>query len=71
MVQVLKQCDGNFSRPNVMAQAENLHDLDIGVLLPGITISTSKADHRPIKSMQLERWNGTTWERFGGLIAGV
>lgn len=71
MVQVLKQCDGNFSRPNIMSQAENLHDLDIGVLLPGIKISTSKTDHRPIKSMQLERWNGTTWERFGGLIAGV
>lgn len=71
MVQVLKQCDGNFSRSNIMAQAENLHDLDIGVLLPGIKISTSKTDHRPIKSMQLERWNGTTWERFGGLIAGV
>jgi branched-chain amino acid transport system substrate-binding protein len=71
MVQVLKQCNGDFSRTNVMAQAENLHDLDIGVLLPGITISTAKDDHRPIKSMQLTRWNGSTWERFGGLIEGV
>ena len=26
MMQVLKQCDGDFSRANVMKQAENLHD---------------------------------------------
>jgi branched-chain amino acid transport system substrate-binding protein len=71
MMQVIKQCNGDFSRKNVMLQAENLHDLDIGVLLPGITISTSPTDHRPIKAMQLERWTGKTWERFGGLIEGV
>ncbi len=71
MMQVLKQCDGDFSRASVMRQAESLRDLDIGVLLPGITISTSKEDHRPIKAMQLERWNGTTWARFGGLIEGA
>jgi branched-chain amino acid transport system substrate-binding protein len=71
MMQVIKQCNGDFSRKNVMLQAENLRDLDIGVLLPGITISTSPTDHRPIKAMQLERWTGKTWERFGGLIEGV
>ncbi len=71
MLQVLKQCDGNFSRENVMHQAESLHDLDIGVLLPGITINTSTTDHRPIKAMQLMRWTGKTWDRFGGLIEGV
>ena len=71
MLQVLKQCDGDFSRENVMRQAENLHDVDIPVLLPGIKIDTSPTDHRPIKSMQLMRWTGKTWERFGGLIEGV
>jgi len=71
MVQVLKQCNGDFSRENVMHQAESLDNLDIGVLLPGITISTTPTDHRPIKAMQLEKWNGTTWARFGGLIEGA
>ena len=68
MVQVMKQCNGNFSRPNVMAQAENLHDFDVPVLLPGIKLSTSKTDHRPIKQMQMQRWDGKTWKRFGGLM---
>ena len=68
MVQVLRQCNGNFSRQNVMRQAENLHNLEIDTVLPGITLNTSPTDHRPIKAMQFQRWNGETWERFGKLI---
>jgi branched-chain amino acid transport system substrate-binding protein len=68
MLQVLKQCDGNFSRENVMKQAENLHDLELPTLLPGIKVSTSHTDHRPIKAMQLERWDGKTWVLFGDII---
>ncbi len=71
MMQVLKQCKGEFSRANVMKQAESLHDLDIPILLPGVKISTSLTDHRPIKAMQLQRWDGKTWVRFGGLIEGA
>jgi branched-chain amino acid transport system substrate-binding protein len=71
MVQVLKQCGGDFSRANVMKQAESLQDLDIPVLLPGIKISTSVTNHRPIKAMQLQRWDGKTWVRFGNLIEGA
>ncbi len=71
MMQVLKQCNGDFSRPNVMKQAESLHDVDIPILLPGIKIGTSVTDHRPIKAMQLQKWDGKTWARFGDLIEGA
>jgi branched-chain amino acid transport system substrate-binding protein len=71
MAQVLKQCEGDFSRPNVMKQAESLHDFEVPVLLPGIKMNTSKTDHRPIDLMQLMRWDGKTWVRFGDLIQGV
>ncbi|HEY3848392.1 MAG TPA: ABC transporter substrate-binding protein [Acetobacteraceae bacterium] len=71
MVQVLKQCEGDFSRANVMKQAENLHDVDIPILLPGVKVGTSATDHRPIKAMQLQRWDGKTWVRFGNLIEGA
>jgi branched-chain amino acid transport system substrate-binding protein len=71
MLQVLKQCGGDFSRDNVMKQAESLKDLENPALLPGIKISTSVTDHRPIKAMQLVRWDGKTWVRFGGLIEGA
>jgi branched-chain amino acid transport system substrate-binding protein len=71
MLQVLKQCKGNYARENVMKQAESLHDFDVPVLLPGIKISTSHTDHRPIKAMQMQKWDGKTWVRFGELIEGA
>lgn len=71
MMQVLKQCNGDFSRANVMKQAESLHDVDIPILLQGIKLSTAATDHRPIKAMQLQRWDGKTWVRFGDLIEGA
>jgi branched-chain amino acid transport system substrate-binding protein len=71
MLQVLKQCRGDFSRANVIREAESLHALEIPVLLPGIKISTSRTDHRPIKAMRLMRWTGKTWQYFGNLIEGA
>ncbi|HEY7576101.1 MAG TPA: ABC transporter substrate-binding protein [Acetobacteraceae bacterium] len=68
MLRVLEQCNGDFSRVNVMKQAENLHDVELPTLLPGIRASTSPTDHRPIKAMQLERWDGKTWVLFGDII---
>jgi len=68
MLQVLQQCNGDFSRENVMKQAENVHDLVLPTILPGIKASTSLTDHRPIKAMQLERFDGKTWVLFGDII---
>jgi branched-chain amino acid transport system substrate-binding protein len=71
MLQVLKQCEGNFTRENIMKQAANLHDLELPTLLPGIKVNTSPTNYRPIRQMQLEKFDGTTWVRFGDLIAGA
>ena len=71
MVQVIKQCGDNLTRDNVMRQAANLHDLRLGMLLPGITINTSPIDFAPIKQMQMERFNGQTWELFGPILNGA
>jgi branched-chain amino acid transport system substrate-binding protein len=71
MLQVLKQCNGDFSRENVMQQAENLHEVELPVLLPGIKVSSSHTDHRPITSMQFMKWDGKTWVRFGDLLTGA
>jgi branched-chain amino acid transport system substrate-binding protein len=68
MMQVLRQCSGDFSRENVMKQAESVHDLVLPTVLPGIKASTSHTDHRPIKAMRLERWDGKTWVLFGDII---
>jgi branched-chain amino acid transport system substrate-binding protein len=70
LVQVLKQCGDNLTRENVMRQAANLHDFRTANLLPGISINTSPSDFAPIKQMQLKRFTGETWERFGPMLTG-
>ena len=70
MVQVLQQCNGDFSRKSIMAQANNLKDLENPILLPGIKINTSPTDHRPLKQMQLQRFDGKRWVRFGPVFEG-
>lgn len=71
MLQVLKQCGGDFSRANIMKQAASLHDVADPVLLPGIKINTSPTNFHPIRAMQLQKWDGKTWVRFGDIIEGA
>jgi len=72
LVQVLKQCGNDLSRDNIMRQAANLRDFDGGgLLLPGITVNTSPTDYYPIQQMQLEKWDGKVWVRFGDVINGA
>jgi branched-chain amino acid transport system substrate-binding protein len=65
---VLKQCGDNLTRENVMKQAASIRSLALDTLLPGVTISTSPTDYAPIQGMQLQRFNGKEYERFGGII---
>jgi branched-chain amino acid transport system substrate-binding protein len=71
LMQVLRQCNGDFSRENIMHQAESLHDIALPTLLPGIKVTTGPTEHRPIKSLQMQRFDGQTWVRFGDVIEGV
>jgi branched-chain amino acid transport system substrate-binding protein len=70
LVQVLKQCGDNLTRENVMKQAASLKDLELGGLLPGIKVNTSATDFAPISQLQLVKFKGETWERFGEIMSG-
>jgi branched-chain amino acid transport system substrate-binding protein len=69
-VQVLKQSGDDLTRENVMMQAANLKNFQLGMLLPGITINTSPTDFAPIKQMQMEKFSGEKWELFGPVFSG-
>ncbi|SLN73709.1 ABC transporter substrate-binding protein [Oceanibacterium hippocampi] len=68
MEQVLKQAGDNLTRENVMKEAANLRQFHAKLLLPGVEITTSPTDFFPIESMQMVRFNGTTWELFGDVV---
>jgi branched-chain amino acid transport system substrate-binding protein len=70
MVEVLKQCKDDLTRPNIMRQAEALNQVHLDMLVPDITLSTSPSDHYPIEQMQLQKFDGQNWVRFGPAIEG-
>src|SRR5215470_3712712 len=70
LMQVLKQCGNDLSRENVMKQAASLSHLKLSVALPGVEVNTSSSDFRPISQMQLAKFNGKTFERFGQVLSG-
>ncbi|HXX10689.1 MAG TPA: ABC transporter substrate-binding protein [Burkholderiales bacterium] len=69
LVQVLKQCGDDLTRENVMRQASNLKDVEVSLLLPGMRVNTSPTDFYPVKQVQLVRFDGKSWVRFGELMS--
>jgi branched-chain amino acid transport system substrate-binding protein len=69
LVEVLRKCGDDLTRANVMKQAASL-DLEIGMLRPGIKVTTGPADYQPIKQLYLVRFNGKDWVPVGALAGG-
>ena len=67
--QVLRQCGDNLTRENVMKQAASL-DFEIGIYLPGTRIKTGPNDFAPIEQLQMMRFKGESWQRFGPIMSG-
>jgi ABC-type branched-subunit amino acid transport system substrate-binding protein len=68
LVEILKRCGDDLSRGNVMKHAASQYNVAHGLLLPGITINTSATDYFPVEQLQMIRFNGERYERFGEVI---
>ena len=69
MVHVLAGCGNDLTRANVMKQAASIHDYVVAGLLPGVKINTSATDFAPVSQLQLMRFKGDSWERFGDILS--
>jgi branched-chain amino acid transport system substrate-binding protein len=69
LVHVLKNCGDNLTRENIMKQAASIQNLELGGLLPGIKVNTSATDFAPLSQLQLMKFKGETWDRFGEIIS--
>jgi branched-chain amino acid transport system substrate-binding protein len=70
LVQLLDQCGNDLTRENVMRQVAHI-DFRVPMLLPGMHISTTPDDFYPIKTLQLERFDGKSFVLFGEPITGI
>jgi branched-chain amino acid transport system substrate-binding protein len=66
--QVLKQAGNDLTRANIMKQAASLKGWRAETMLPGIRINTDAGDFAPIESVQLIRFDGQQWKRFGAIM---
>jgi branched-chain amino acid transport system substrate-binding protein len=69
MVQTLKQCGDDLSRENIMRQAANMKNFHAPMLLPGVNIDTSADQFRPIRQLQLRRFDGERWDLLGDVVS--
>jgi hypothetical protein len=70
LVVVLEQCKNDLSRTNIMAQAANLKNVSLSLLLPGITLNTSPTDYRPIKDGYMVEFRDTQLTVISDLLHG-
>jgi branched-chain amino acid transport system substrate-binding protein len=69
LVHVLQECGDDLSRENVMKQATSISNLELDMLLPGIRLNNSANNYSPIGQLRMMRFNGTSWELFGEVLA--
>lgn len=70
MEAVLRACGDDLSTANIMKQAQSIKEMELPMLLPGIKVSTGPRDHMPVKQMQMMRFDGKQWVRFGDVQTG-
>ena len=63
----LQNCE-DMTRAGIMACAANIKDLQLPMVLPGITVNTSPTDFYPIQAAQLSKFDGEKWVLFGDVI---
>jgi branched-chain amino acid transport system substrate-binding protein len=53
------------TREGLRDAVRNLKDVEVDMLLPGVTLSTGPDDAFPIETMQLMRFEGELWQLLG------
>jgi branched-chain amino acid transport system substrate-binding protein len=69
LVHLLQGCGDDLSRENVMKQATSISNLELDMLLPGIRLNNSASNYSPTGQLRMMRFNGSSWELFGEVLA--
>lgn len=68
LVETLKRCGDDLTRGNLNYQATHVKDFQLPMFIPGVKITITPEDRIPWKSAQMARFDGKTWEFFGGVV---
>jgi branched-chain amino acid transport system substrate-binding protein len=65
----LERCGDNLTRENLLKQIQNLKDVELGLLLPGMKVNFRPDDYYPIRQAQLVRFDGKSWKPMSELVS--
>lgn len=52
-----------------MRSVDELTAAELPTLIPGVTINTGPESSMAYTQLQLQRWNGSTWDQFGKVLS--
>ncbi|HEY8359880.1 MAG TPA: ABC transporter substrate-binding protein [Ramlibacter sp.] len=64
----LDRCGDNLTRENLLKQIQNLKDVQLGMLLPGMKVNYRADDYYPIRQARLVQFDGKSWKSTSDLI---
>jgi branched-chain amino acid transport system substrate-binding protein len=67
---ILEKAGSTLTRENILNIATHLDDLQVPMLLPGITMKTTPTDYGGITRFQIQRFEGGRWVPIGKAISG-
>ncbi|HEX7790466.1 MAG TPA: ABC transporter substrate-binding protein [Afipia sp.] len=66
--QLIKQSGSDLSRENIVKQSKSFKDFVLPTVLPGIKVNTTPEVNQAYTQMQMQRWNGKSWDQFGEVM---
>ena len=71
MVRILQRCGDELTRENVMRHAASLHNVQLPMVIPNVTLNSGPSDFQLIKQAQMRRFNGERYVSFGPVLSGA
>jgi ABC-type branched-subunit amino acid transport system substrate-binding protein len=68
LIHTLKTCGDELTRENVLKQATHFRNVELDLLLPGISVNTTSSDYRVNKQLQMIQFDGEHWQKIGSII---
>ena len=62
---VLRKCEDQLTRENLIRQATSLRGERLPMMLPGITVSTTPDDYTPFRALRIATFDGASWKLTG------
>jgi ABC-type branched-subunit amino acid transport system substrate-binding protein len=66
---ILKNCGDELTRENIIKQTTSLRDVHLSMQVDGVSVTFTPEDYAGLHAVQLARFDGTHWVKFGNVVS--